>query len=329
MIKETLSFEDSDIDIILNKKKDLKKIILHFRNVYKHQIIRERKTYNQYYIIVSDGQKVHAFDFSIGLIINGIKLIDSSFFFNNSEEIIRQEYRLVKNRFKQKNEFTSTNKIYKFFFKIKKNFTNKKGKLVVFIGVDGSGKSTVIEDLLLKFSIERKLFNISNYHFRPKIIKGSFSSKVNIEKSIDSPHLSKELNIFKSHLKILFIVLNYLLFLPVLHLKKFFGHIIIFDRYYTDIFFDTKRYRLNTKSLLLGRIFQFIIPKPDKMFFILGDEKRIYERKKEVDLHEIIETHKRYNIYIEKNLKISVKILNNETKERFISETTRNFISIL
>lgn len=328
LIKEKLDFNDSDVDIIVRNKTGLSKIIDYFRSTYKNQLIKERKTYNQYYIVISDGVKIHAFDFSIGLILNGVKLIDSSFFFDETEENIREEYHIVKQKFKNK-ETKIKDKINNFIFKIRKGLTSQKGKLIIFIGVDGSGKSTIIDELTLNFSVKRKLLSISKYHFRPKIIKGSFTSKKNIKKSTSSPHSTKTLSTVESYMKILFIVLNYLLFLPYLYLKKFLGHIVMFDRHYIDLFFDEKRYRINQKSIPLAKLFEFIIPKPDKIFFVLGNEKIIYERKKEVELKEIISIQKKYVSFIKENPEISIQILNEGSKESFISEAEKKFISIL
>lgn len=329
LIKEELDFFDSDSDIILKDKTGLKNIISHFRSFYKAQIINERSTYNQYYVIVKDDIKVHAFDFSIGLIIKGTTLIDPSLFFNNKRNYVLEEYRLKKVSFKSNKKQIRHHLVRNLKFNIQKLFTNKKGKLIVFIGVDGSGKSTIIEDITSNYSRKRKLLNIIRYHFRPKVIKGSFLSEKEIQKAIKSPHSSVTLNTLKSFMKVLFIVLNYMLFLPTLYLNIFLGRVIIFDRFYTDLFFDQKRYRLNKKGTSLAKLLNFIIPKPDRFFFIMGRDEVIYERKKEITLNEISKIQNKYIDFIKKNPEKSIVIHNNFTKEKALLEANKKFISIL
>ncbi|WP_282122581.1 hypothetical protein [Algibacter mikhailovii] len=338
LLDKKIDFKTSDIDIILRNELDLDHIKAHMNSNYKLNIINERRIKNQYYVLLKDREKIHALDFCVGLTIKGYKLIDSSFFFTGKEENINFLYKLIKSKFKNnEKEFLTIlekqggikKKYLSFIFKIKKGFVSRNGKLIAFFGVDGAGKSTAIDELVLRFTEDRKLLNISKYHFRPKILKGSLTSKAEIEKSISAPHMSKRHNSIKSVFKVLFIVLNYVLFIPLLYTKKTFGKTIFFDRYYNDIFFDEKRYRLNKSGLSVARFFLFLIPKPDYMFFVLGDENIIYSRKQDIEIEEIISIQKKYADYFENNHERSIIIMNNNSRDSFISKVEEEFISIL
>ena len=68
------------------------------------------------------------------------------------------------------------------------------------------------------------------------------------------------------------------------HLKQ--GKLVVFDRYYYDYYLDKQRYRLDISDKLL-KLFTPVIPKPDITFLLVGDAKKLYERKKEITVEEI------------------------------------------
>lgn len=145
---------------------------------------------------------------------------------------------------------------------------------VVFLGVDGSGKSTLISTLC------EKLDNCTIFHFSP-------TTKYNKSKSrVIEPHSKKKYSKLVSIIKLVYLIINaiygYIFFIK----RKVKKNHILGDRYFYDIFFDQKRYRLNLPLFLNKLIFK-IFPRPDIVFVCIGDPKIISSRKKEISLVEI------------------------------------------
>lgn len=165
----------------------------------------------------------------------------------------------------------------------------KSGIMVVFIGTDGSGKSTIINSLpdVLCNTFPKSF--IDYYHWRPKFIKRERKSGNGESIVCGEPHSKKTYGKIKSFAKFMFFNVDYVLgyWLKVrLQLSK--GHMVVFDRYYYDYYLDKIRYRLSISDKTLD-FFRVLIPKPDVTFLLIGNPEVLYERKKEISVEEIEE----------------------------------------
>lgn len=160
-----------------------------------------------------------------------------------------------------------------------------KGLMIVFIGTDGSGKTTII-DALPKYLMDNSLYyKISYYHWRPGYIVKKEQRKEGVR--VEDPHAKPPYGFVKSFAKFMLINFDYLLgyqFEIKKKLKQ--GELVVFDRYFYDYYLDEARYRLSLKDSLI-HMFQFMIPKPDMTFLLLGTPEVLYERKKEISVDEI------------------------------------------
>lgn len=145
---------------------------------------------------------------------------------------------------------------------------------IVFLGVDGSGKSTLIQ----KLKNEMKDCKIFHFSPTPRYNKSS----LNI-----TPHNKNNYSKYLSLIKFTFLLFNsfygYLFFIK--EEKK--DRLVVGDRYFYDIAIDLRRYRLNLPKFIANLVF-YLVPKPDKVFVLIGDPYEISLRKKEVSLNEII-----------------------------------------
>ncbi|HED39321.1 MAG TPA: hypothetical protein ENJ13_02700 [Chromatiales bacterium] len=156
---------------------------------------------------------------------------------------------------------------------------------VVFLGVDGVGKSTVIKSVVRDLKNTTKEIGVC--HLRPGLFKRSNN---NID--VSDPHAMPERSFLFSMIKLQ-------LWTVELWLNKVFhGHknitLRIWDRYYHDIFIDPKRYRYRTGGArLLGRL----IPKPKLWILLDASSDVVLGRKQEVSTEECerqIESYRKF-----------------------------------
>ena len=160
--------------------------------------------------------------------------------------------------------------------------TNKRGIMVVFEGTDGSGKTTIINELN-KCNIDLFSGRYSYYHWRPGFIK----KKEAQGKAVNDPHAKPPYGKIKSMAKFLFFNVDFVLGYWLKVRKELLaGNLVVFDRYYYDYYLDKLRYRLTIDNRILD-LFLPIIPKPDITFLLIGNPKILYERKKEIPIGEI------------------------------------------
>ena len=126
-----------------------------------------------------------------------------------------------------------------------------KSLVISFMGVDGSGKSTLIDLITKKF--KNKYKNIRYIHLRPYLFL--------TDKSITNanPHYNKPRSQFISLLQILTWLLIYQIFFFVRLKKK--NQLIIFDRYAHDLLIDKIRYRFSLSNKLTRYILS-LFPEP-------------------------------------------------------------------
>ena len=175
------------------------------------------------------------------------------------------------------------------FKKISKLFFTKNLFLIVFLGPDGSGKSSLIRKLMLEY----KYIGFNYYsHIYPSLDnKASKNSKYPYSK----PPYSKLKSNFKVFYMLLKNVFNFLLIL----LKRKNGKTIIWcDRYLYDIFADPLRYRLS-KIFLKPEYFKLLTIKPNLIIILNPPINNILERSSEISKKELIIQNKSYD-----NLKI-------------------------
>ena len=149
--------------------------------------------------------------------------------------------------------------------------------IVSFMGVDGSGKSTLIE--LLRKKLKNKFRKIKYIHLRPYLIL--------LDKSIvqSNPHNSKATWP---------VLLNFVRILYWLIIYRFFFHlfannskqIIIFDRYAHDLMIDPIRYKFNL-PINIAKFILDLFPNPNLWIVVNAPIKVLEKRKKELPTKEL------------------------------------------
>jgi len=189
------------------------------------------------------------------------------------------------------------------------------GLIIAVMGPDGSGKTTVVNQL--KKDIEPAFRRIVQFHLFP-------IPQTDEEKANENPQGQKKRGFVLSLLKLCYFVFVYirghLIFvLP----KKIRSTLTIFDRYYDDILVDSVRYRNGTPNCVV-KFFHLFIPEPELWLFLDCPTDIIQARKSEVPASE---TERQRTAYLElAKAKKNSLVLNTNRNVKDISIDACKFI---
>lgn len=181
---------------------------------------------------------------------------------------------------------------------------NNPGIVVTFSGVDGAGKSTVIQNL--SYRIEKQLRKkVVVLRHRPSllpILSAWTKGKAQAEQDAASqlPRQGQNKNLWSSFLRFSYYYVDYLIGQFVVNIKYVWrGYVVIYDRYYYDFMNDSKRSNITIPSFISKAGFMFLM-KPKFNFFLYASPETILSRKKELDTNSIIDLTERYKTQFNK-----------------------------
>lgn len=154
----------------------------------------------------------------------------------------------------------------------------KKSRVVVFLGPDGAGKTTIIslvEDMLVGNNL-----NFARYYFAPGFLK-RYRPKEVVSVTTD-PHEGRQYGIFFIFIKISLMLFEFRMGLPK---AKCANEILIFDRFIHDVLVDPRRYRMGITRWWM-RLMLKLAPLPDICIIITAPVSVIQARKQEVSVEE-------------------------------------------
>tara|TARA_Y100001935_G_scaffold167615_1_gene138085 strand:+ start:17653 stop:18804 length:1152 start_codon:yes stop_codon:yes gene_type:complete len=239
--------------------------------------------------------------------IDGLKIIpveiESSYFFKKRS--IKKDFDKKKDEFNKIVKPNSKNKLPSGYFDIYGIFLNilriylralkPNGLCIAVLGVDGSGKSTLIKSINNNCS---KLFRTThNFHLKPRLIGQKAKGK-----AISNPLNKKPYHFFMSLAKLFLTWIDYFLgYFVLIYPKKIRSGLVIFDRYKQDLYVSPERFRISrTNSYFLKMLYRFM-PNADFVIFLKGDPKKIFARKCEISIDEIISQQEKFKDLIVKN----------------------------
>jgi thymidylate kinase len=179
------------------------------------------------------------------------------------------------------------------------------GRFFAILGPDGTGKSTVIDELsnyMPKFLNVNKDY-IKIIHFRPNLIPNISRLVISrrnkyIEQDFTVPHSARPSGYVLSMFRLFYYFLDYVIgyFVKVRpSLVK--GDLVIFDRYFYDFIVDPLRSRVNLPKFIPMVLMKFI-PKPTLIVFLDNDATTILQRKRELSASEIVRQISEYRSLI-------------------------------
>lgn len=165
------------------------------------------------------------------------------------------------------------------------------GKMIVVMGTDGAGKTTVLEAIL---PIIRAMNHNGTvvHHLKPDLLPplGRFRGvKSEAGRMCATPHASRPSGLVFSIVRVFYLLMDYILgyWLKVrVRIAKTPIAYWIFDRYAYDLLIDPRRFRVKLPQGLI-KAFLFFVPRPDLILCLGGDPERIYARKPETSLDEV------------------------------------------
>lgn len=170
-----------------------------------------------------------------------------------------------------------------------RRFLSPPGFTIAMLGTDGSGKTTIINEIWKPLS-QAVHQDIHYEHFRPNLLPSiaELFGEKKISTPVPNPHASQSSGLIGSLIRLFYYMLDYIfgyLFKVYPSLVKF-SSVWIFDRYYYDYLIDPKRSRIALPSWSI-KLMSLLIPKIDLIICLGTNANTIYKRKPELKLNEI------------------------------------------
>jgi thymidylate kinase/thiamine kinase-like enzyme len=168
-----------------------------------------------------------------------------------------------------------------------RNTFRQKGLVITFSGVDGAGKSTIIEKT--KREIEKKLRKkVVVIRHRPSllpILSAWAKGKSEAEKyaAQNLPRQGNNKSTISSLLRFAYYYTDYIIgqfYIYVKHVLR--GDVVLYDRYYFDFINDSLRSNISLPKWFLKGGYKLLF-QPTLNFFLYADAQTILSRKKELD----------------------------------------------
>lgn len=167
----------------------------------------------------------------------------------------------------------------------------RKGIVVTFSGVDGAGKSTVIENLRhgIEKGMRQKVVVLRHRPSLLPILSAFRYGKKQAEKRAAHtlPRQGKNKSSYSSLLRFGYYFIDYFFgqfFVQARYVWR--GYIVLYDRYYFDFINDSRRSNIQLSPQFTAWWYRLLV-KPKLNFFLYADPQTIVKRKQELDADTI------------------------------------------
>lgn len=172
-----------------------------------------------------------------------------------------------------------------------KTAVNRKGISITFTGVDGAGKSTILDSV--KQQLEGKYrHRVKVLRHRPSllpILSSIKHGKKGAEQKAASslPRQGTNKNFLSSLVRFTYYYFDYLLGRPYIYWRyKSRGITVLYDRYYFDFIVDGRRSNIDISPTLVKNGY-LLVSKPEVNIFLYASPQEILKRKQELNEQDI------------------------------------------
>ena len=179
-----------------------------------------------------------------------------------------------------------------------KSFFNNRGMIITFSGVDGAGKTTIINRVKNQIETQYRREVVLLRH-RPGILPILSSIKHGKKEaehraSITLPRTGGNKRKLSSLLRFSYYYTDYLIGQIYVYMRYILrGKVVLYDRYYFDFINDSKRSNIKLNTSFTKWLYRFIL-KPKLNFFLYADAEVILARKQELKKQDIVELSEKY-----------------------------------
>ena len=169
--------------------------------------------------------------------------------------------------------------------------TNRKGITVTFSGVDGAGKSTVLENVkdTLQKKYRQKIVVLRHRPSLLPILSSIKHGKKNAEKIAiqNLPRQGNNKSTISSVIRFMYYYFDYIVGQYYIYFRYTLrGYTVLYDRYYFDFIIDSKRSNISLPKPILKWCYYFVF-KPNVNVFLYAPPDIIFSRKQEMSKNDI------------------------------------------
>ncbi|PCI87010.1 MAG: hypothetical protein COB24_07455 [Hyphomicrobiales bacterium] len=181
---------------------------------------------------------------------------------------------------------------------------NNKVRIITFSGVDGAGKTTILTEFS-RILATKYQENIVFLRHRPSILPIlsaiKHGRKKASEKTMESlPRTGGNKSKLSSYIRFFYYLTDFILGQWIVYFKySLNGKIIIYDRYYFDFIFDSRRSNIDLSEGFVSFFYRFVF-KPEMNIFLYADPDIILQRKQELDKQTIEKLTQKYVSFFNK-----------------------------
>lgn len=211
---------------------------------------------------------------------------------------------------------------------------SSKGVVITFSGVDGAGKTTVIEHVSKELKTKYRKEVVLLRH-RPGILpilstlKHGSKDRAEHAASINLPRQGKNKSKIGSALRFSYYFADYQVGQVIIFFKYILrGKTVIYDRYYFDFVNDAKRSNISINRGVVKSLYRLIYH-PKYNFYLYNHPAVILSRKKELDKNSIIKLHENYSDLFNEYQKRDNKNLYDQIRNDEIENTVSQIMTKL